>query len=324
MPRLKPKKMIPHQHTGKLRPHEHTSYAALGMLLLFTGLMLTTFSANAADLTWTRPGPAAGSIGLDGTMPGKPPTKGATITVPANGQHFSQVPVTVSGACPKDTLVELFKNDIFAGSTTCTDKETFTIEIDLINGENKLVAKVYDALNQAAPDSNAVTVYYDAPAFRMNGASALNFGGPQLVVTTDAVFRGTFPEKEMTIPLTVLGGRAPYALNIQWGDATNTVVSRSDNAPFRTGHVYKKGGTYQLSVQATDADGRVAFITVASIVNGQPDPAVAAATQARQPPTNLLLALWPLYAGIVAVVVSFWVGEWREKKLLVKHGVIAA
>ena len=39
---------------------------------------------------------------------------------------------------------------------------------------------------------------------------------------------------------------------------------------------------------------------------------------------NLLLALWPLYAATFAVVVSFWMGEWREKRLLVKHGVLAA
>ena len=42
-------------------------------------------------------------------------------------------------------------------------------------------------------------------------------------------------------------------------------------------HTYTKAGTFQLSIQATDADNRVAFLTVASIVNGQPDTVAAAA-----------------------------------------------
>lgn len=316
-------KIAPRNHTGKVRPHEHTSYLPLAVLLLFVGFLLTTYTAAAEGMTWVRPGPAAGSVGITGTMPGKPPTKAATITVPANGQRFTQTPVTVSGACPTDTLVEVFKNDIFAGSTTCDSSGKYSLEIDLMIGQNVLVARVYDALNQAGPDSNTVTVFYDAPAMNMSGMANLNFGGPQLILNTDAVFRGAFPDKEMSIPLTILGGRAPYAVNVQWGDSTNTVIPRPDNSPFRTSHIYRKAGTFQLSVQATDADGRVAFITVASIVNGQPDAAVTA-TQEEKTTTNTLLVLWPLYAGVFAVVVSFWLGEWRERRVLAKHGVLAA
>ncbi len=316
-------KIAPRAHTGKVRSHEHTSYLPLAIVLLFVGFMLTTYTATAESMTWTRPGPAGGSIGINGTMPGKPPTKAATIGVPANGQHFTQTPVTVSGTCPNDTLVEVFKNDIFAGSTTCDSSGKYSLEIDLMIGANVLVARVYDALNQAGPDSNSVTVYYDAASMNMSGMANLNFGGPQLLLNTDAVFRGAFPDKEMTIPLTILGGRAPYAVNVQWGDSTNTIVSRPDNSPFRTAHVYKKPGTFQLSVQATDADGRVAFITVASIVNGQPDAAVTA-TQEEKTTTNTLLVLWPLYAAVFAVVVSFWLGEWRERRVLAKHGLLTS
>jgi hypothetical protein len=111
-------------------------------------------------------------------------------------------------------------------------------------------------------------------------------------------------------------------VNIQWGDSTNKVISRPDNASFRAAHTYAKAGTYQLSIQATDADGRVAFLTVASIVNGQPDPEVSAISNANQT-TSLLLALWPLYAAIFAMTISFWIGEWREKRILIKHGLLS-
>ncbi|QQS21893.1 PKD domain-containing protein [Candidatus Saccharibacteria bacterium] len=312
-------KLTHHKHTAKVRPHEHTSYVPLALLLFVVGVCLTTYTATA----WERPGPAAGSIGMYGTVPGKPPTTAAVIKTPTSGQRFSQTPVVVSGTCPKDTLVELFKNDIFAGSAVCSSDGTFSFEIDLLIGQNTLVAKVFDALNQVGPDSGSVVVYFDAPTGTGSPFAQLNFGGPQLLLNTDAVFRGTFPGKEMTIPLDIIGGRAPYAINIQWGDSTNKVVSRPDNTSFRTAHTYQKAGTYQLSVQATDADGRVAFITVASIVNGQPDPDAAVAATTKET-TNVLLVLWPLFAATFAVVVSFWIGEWREKRLLEKRGLLLA
>ncbi len=311
-------KLIHRSHSGKVRPHEHTSYLPLAVILLVIGFFLTSITATA----WERPGPASGSIGLSGEVPAAPPTVAATIKVPANGQRFNQTPITVSGTCPTSTLVELFKNDIFAGSTACSDAGTYSLEIDLLIGANTLVARVYDSLNQPGPDSNVVVVYYDALPTQASALAPLVFGGEQLIVNTDAVFRGAFPNKEMTIPIDILGGRAPYAVNVQWGDSTNKVVSRPDNASFRTEHTYAKAGTYQLSIQATDADGRVAFLTVASIVNGQPDPAPTSTGSTEN--KNTLLLLWPLYAATFAVVVSFWMGEWREKRLLIKHGVLAA
>lgn len=192
-------------------------------------------------------------------------------------------------------------------------------------GQNILQAKVYDALNQEGPASPAITVFYDALPNQGAPLSSLNFGGDQLVLNTDAVFRGAFPGKEMSIPIDIIGGRAPYAINIQWGDAQNTVLSRPDNSSFRTVHTYDKAGTFQLSLQATDADGRVAFLTVASVVNGQPDPiaAASATTPADRNAFEHIIALWPVYTAMVAVVVSFWLGEQREKRMLVRHGVIA-
>jgi hypothetical protein len=253
-------------------------------------------------------------------MPGKAPTVAATIRQPANGQRFTTTPVTVSGTCPADTLVELYKNDIFAGSTPCAANGTYTMEIDLLIGQNVLVARVYDALNQPGPDSNTITVFYDALSAQAGALTPLDFGGDQLLLNTDAVFRGVFPEKELSVPIDILGGTPPYAINVQWGDSTNKVIPRNDNLTFKATHVYKKPGTYQISIQATDAAGRVAFLTVASIVNGQP--AIANSTTNPVVSTNKLLVLWPLYASAFAVVISFWLGERREKQILMKRGLI--
>jgi hypothetical protein len=309
-------KLSRHHHTWKLRPHEHTSYLPLGFLLVVVGFALTSFSTAVWSAT-PYTGPEAGSIGLTGTVPGKPPTVGAIIKSPTNGQRFSTSPITFSGTCPADTLVELFKNDIFAGSTVCTDKGTFSLDVDLMIGQNIMIARVYDALNQAGPDSNVVTVFYDAIPPQSGSSTPFNFGD-QLLLNTDAVFRGVFPEQNLNVPIDIIGGTPPYAVNVQWGDANNKVVPRNDNTTFNVTHAYAKAGTFQITMQATDAGGRVAFLTVAAIVNGQP--AVVAANNTPVASMNQLLVLWPLYTSALAIVVSFWLGEQREKRVLKKHG----
>lgn len=309
--------LIHHRHTGKLKPHEHTSYAPLGVVLALVGVFLITFTVQAAT---PYDGPESGYIGLSGVMPGKPPTTAATIDNPTNGQRFSATPITVSGTCPQNTLVEIFKTDIFAGSTVCDSTGKYTLEIDLLIGENRLVAKVYDALNQPGPDSNIVTVFYDALPIQFGPLPSFDFGGAQLLINTDAVIRGVFPDKEMNMRIDLIGGRPPYAVNVQWGDSTNKVIPRGDNIGFTVNHTYKKPGIYQIGIQASDADGRVAFLTIASIVNGQPDAAATATTQNKQ---NTLLMLWPLYTAIVTAVISFWLGEKREKHILKVRGQLA-
>lgn len=307
---------LPHRHhSGRLRPHEFTSYGPLAVLLLVVGLTLSVCTASAIN----HPGPKADSVSLSGEMPAKPPTTAATIVKPTDGQHFSSSPVTVQGSCPKDTLVEVYKNDIFAGSTACTDAGSFSIDVDLLIGQNTLVARVYDALNQPGPDSNKVTVFYDAVPPQSAGISSLNFGGNQLILNTDAVYRGTFPQQALSMPVDILGGVPPYALNVQWGDGSNKIVPRNDNLTFYVDHVYHKPGTFQISLQATDSQGRVAFLTVAAIVNGQP--AVTPVASTSKAAVNKLLVLWPLYTTAAAMTLSFWLGERREKRVLTGHNL---
>lgn len=308
-------KLSQHSHSGRLRPHKHTSYVPLILLLIVVGVSLTTYTAIAAS-----PPPESSSIGLSGTVPGKPPTQVPIIKVPNNGQRFTASPVTFSGTCPASTLIEIYKNDIFAGSTICDDKGTFSVEIDLMIGQNIIFARVYDSLNQAGSESKPMTVFYDALPAQAAGISPLDFGGAQLLINTDSVFRGVFPNKDLITPIDIIGGNPSYAFNVQWGDSTNKIVSRNDNASFKMTHVYNKPGIYQIKMQATDSKDRVAFLSVAAIVNGVPDSLAAASKNSGK--TNKLLVLWPLYSSAFAIVISFWIGEKREKNLLMKHAGI--
>ncbi len=308
-------------HSGRLRPHEHTSYIPLFLLIFLVGVLLVRFSITsyvAAD----SPGPAYGSIGLTGAMPADPPKVGATIDIPSNQQHFSKSPIVVSGTCPLSTLVEIFKNNIFAGSTPCEASGKYSLEIDLLYGTNILTALVYDSLNQAGPSSIPITVYYDASPPIGASLNFLNFGGSQLLLNTDAVYRGAFPGQEMNVPISVIGGVAPFAINVDWGDSNNSVIPRGDNAVFNASHTYQKAGTFKITFQATDSQQQTAFLTVAAVVNGQPAVLSAANTTGKKGILNKLLVLWPLYAVLVTLVTSFYIGERHEKKLMIKHGYI--
>ena len=313
-------KVSPHEQTAHRSPHETTSYSVLALLLFAVGLALSFYTVNAADLSWSRPLPAEGSVGITGVMPGKPPTIGATINSPTDGQRFTTSPIEVVGTCPPGILVEIFRNDIFAGSTICGDDGKYKITIDLLSGANTFTARVYDALNQAGPDSKSITVYFDFIAAQAAPGRGLDFGGNEMIVQTDAVFRGAFPGKEMTVPVSIIGGVPPYAVNIQWGDLKNSLHSRADNQPFNSSHTYAKPGIYQLAMQATDSHGRVAFITVAAIVNGQPEPVAITGANTPSSLATHLMALWPLYTAAVAMVISFWLGEKRQKHALAAHG----
>jgi hypothetical protein len=307
-------KISHHEFSLKLRSHEHTSYLPLAILVFAAGVFLATFSikpnANAAT-PYT--GPEAGSIGLTGIMPSKPPKTAATITKPFNGQHFTSTPITVSGSCPAGTLVEIYKNDIFAGSTPCESGGTFSLQIDLLFGQNNLKAQVYDVLNQAGPESSTVSVFYDASFPVAAPSSFFDFAGDQLILNTDAAYRGSFPNQPLNIPITVIGGTSPFAINVQWGDGTNDIVARSDNTTFNISHTYKKPGTYKIVIQGTDSKKLVAYLSVAAIINGKPD---VLASTASKPPTSKLFILWPILAVAATMVFSFWMGEQREKKIL--------
>lgn len=308
-------KLIHHSHSGRLKPHEHTSYIPLALMVLLVGFLLVSFSVQSFVQADPRD-PQYGSIGLTGQMPTKPPSQAATIDTPKNGQRFPTSPITISGTCPSAVLVEVYKNNIFAGSAPCETDGTFSLQIDLLYGQNTLTAQVYDVLNQAGPVSNIVTIFYDATPPLAASLNFLNFGASQLLLNTDSVYRGTFPEQVLNVPISILGGAAPFAVNVQWGDSTNKVIPRSDNTVFNASHTYKKAGTYKVTFQATDGQQQVAFLTVAAIVNGQPAVLNTSNSQGSGKALNKLLVLWPLYAILITLVSSFWLGERHEKKVL--------
>ncbi|HSH31804.1 MAG TPA: PKD domain-containing protein [Candidatus Saccharimonadales bacterium] len=301
-----------HRHTARHLPHHHTSYAALAFVVMLTGVLLLAVTGSVGAAT-PYAGPEAGSVGLSGRMPGPPPAGAATILEPRSGQRFNITPITVRGTCPKGVIVEIFKNDIFAGATVCSDEGGYELLIDLFPGQNQLVARVFDALNQAGPDSPTVTVFYDEPAAI---SSQLRPGEQDLLLKSDSAWKGVSPGASISWPVEITGGRIPYAVSWDWGDGVVEPITRTEEGVFSAKHAYAKPGNYVLRVKASDVSGRVAYLQLVAVVNG----AIGGASTAASGPLNgKLLLAWPMYGGAVMMLVSFWLGErfqlYRDRRL---------
>ncbi len=310
-------------------PHHHTSYLSLAVLLLMTGVyMLLVTAAAIGTIAAPRPGPESGTVGVSGTMPAPPPKNAPVITAPRFGQRFSNLPVPVTGTCEKNTIIEVYTNGIFAGGTACTDKGTFSVDIGLLYGSNELFARAYDALDQGSPDSNRVVVFYDAAPPAAGGIDGSNDLQSQLLLRASPVYRGVDPKRTFTLPIEIIGGTRPYSVSIDWGEGKADLITREAGGFFRPEHTFARPGTYEVRIKASDIKGRIAFLTVVVIVNGKAENmggagaggAGGAGGDGKVQTILLQLSLtWPLYFLALVAVVSFWLGEVREKHKLRKH-----
>jgi hypothetical protein len=264
---------------------------ALGTVVVFQSFQ-TAWAAN--------PGPQSGSIGLEGTISSAPPTRGATIAVPGNGAIFTAVPITVSGLCPSGLLVKIFDNNIFVGSTVCSGG-SYSLQVDLFSGRNDLVARVYDALDQAGPDSNTVTVTF-------NDAQFLQFGTH---VSLSSVYaeRGAPPGTELDWPVLLNGGTGPYAISVDWGDGSpSDLLSVANAGTITLKHVYKIAGIYKVIVKVTDKNGGTAFLQLV----GQATGAIQSNGKGGAAIIENKLLWWPILAMVPLIFAAFWAGRRHE------------
>lgn len=241
----------------------------------------------------------SGAAGVVGTIPSAPPKTPATIAVPANGASFTTLPITVSGICTKGLLVEIFDNGVFVGSANCANG-SYSLQINLFNGQNDLIARVYDALNQAGPDSNKVTVSFNTNVPGQESRPTL---------TTAYAKRGADPGTTLTWPLTLSGGKGPYAISIDWGDQSPMdLVSRSSPGNFNIEHVYAQSGIFNVTVKAVDANGAAAFLQLVGVSNGP----IQQSNSGSGAPTIKVqkqVVWWPLVVLFVLTFVAFWLGK---------------
>jgi hypothetical protein len=255
--------------------------------------------------------PQSGSIGIEGTIPSTPPSRAPTIATPTNGQSFTSTPITVTGLCQSGLLVKLFSNNVFVGSTVCTNG-SYTIQIDLFSGSNQLYAEDFDALDQSSPSSNIVTVTFNPPST----VSSTNL----LLITSNYAERGADPGTVLTWPISVSGGTAPYALSIDWGDGTPTsLLSEQYPGAVTLSHTYSSAGVYEITIKATDKNGQLAFLQLVGVANGA---TTSNPTGSKNSPNTIreVIIVWiPAALTVILLPIAFWLGRRYELSSLRKH-----
>lgn len=255
----------------------------------------------------------SGSIGVEGRISSPPPSTGATISVPRDGQVFTELPITVAGICPDGLLVKVFKNNVFAGSTQCSGG-SFSIVIDLFSGLNELVARVYDDLDQAGPDSNIVRV-------------TLNDGRPgagsRVSLTSNFAKRGANPGQSLVWPIILAGGQGPYAITVDWGDGKPLdLFSREFPGTFDIEHIYDNPGIYNIVIKAVDRDGGVAYLQLVGVGNG-PLSQESGQGAGEAGPTRVVILWQPAAIMIPMIISTFWLGKKYELRVIrqrLEHG----
>lgn len=255
--------------------------------------------------------PRQGSAGLQGTVPTPPPETAATIVTPRSGASFDRNPIEVNGLCQADLLVKLFSNNVFVGSALCIGG-SYSMQVDLFDGTNDLVARIFDALDQPGPDSNIVTVTYRNDQFSGTGLQPLS-------LSSIYARRGANPGDTLNWPITIIGGSGPYAISVDWGDGKPvSLQSESFAGSINIKHVYDTAGTYVVIVKATDKNGQTAFLQLVGQANG-------AVTQGNEEADSGLVAtstavIWiPAAISIPLIISTFWLGRRYEITALRKR-----
>lgn len=281
-------------------------------LVLFTAVIAAVFTLH--QNTNVHAAEESGSIGLEGRINSAPPTVGATISFPRDGSTITDLPLTVTGLCPNGLLVKIFKNNVFAGSVQCNNG-SFSIQIDLFSGRNELIARVYDDLDQAGPDSNLVAVTLPFSQFSV---------GNRISLTSSFAKRGANPGQRLVWPITLTGGNGPYAVSVDWGDGkTPDIISQQFPGTFNIEHVYDNAGIYNVIVRATDRDGNIAFLQLVGVGNGPAAQNTGGQTGEGGDSGGggqIIKIFWqPVLATIPLIAVTFWLGRRHAISVLRKR-----
>lgn len=190
------------------------------------------------------------------------------------------------------------------GSASC-ENGSYKLQIDLFGGGNVLVARIYDALDQAGPDSSSVTVNFQDSQFTQT---------IERVSLTSTIARLGAPlGQQLSWPIVLSGGRGPYAVSVDWGDGSAAdLKSVSFTGTVDLTHTYKTAGIFRVIVKATDANGTTAYLQLIGVGSGTVTQATATSGGGSAADTRYIYIWWPVLLLIPFAVVAFWVGRRYE------------
>jgi hypothetical protein len=251
------------RHTGKLLPANQTSFGALFILLL---LLLPNVGLPRGLLGQQT---SSGNVTVSLIVTGPPPTSIPTIEEPT-ATSFNDRFVVVSGTCEYGYWVKILDNNQIVGSTLCDSNGQYGLVITAFVGSNTIIARHYDGLDQAGPDSEAKVFTVTLPVVPTSNApnSPSTVTLPEIIV--DYTVRTINPNVFTEWKISITDGQPPYTLIINWGDGkieTKTITKAGD---IMIGHLYTAPGNYTIRLSIKDANGNITVVQFGVVVNGRP------------------------------------------------------
>ena len=267
-------------------------------------------------------------------------TDPAVISKPSDSTVFSSTPITVSGSCPDNSYVILYRNGQFSGVDVCI-ANLFQIQTDLFNGNNQLMAQDYNTTDEAGPQGASIIVTYNAPTTSTTSSSSStsttssNSSIPisstssqsvlPLLANSQFQYQATQVGQQFSWNISINGGVLPYTLTVQWGDGSQSVLTLKTDPTFVITHIYKNAGNYVINIKVRDFSSRITVLQLVAIIHSSlKGPAYITSTvppasttpSLLKPIRHYLWIAWPSYAVVVALVFSFWLGERQEIHIL--------
>ncbi|MCA9325829.1 hypothetical protein KDA23_07290 [Candidatus Saccharibacteria bacterium] len=267
-------------------------------------------------------------------------SSGATITSPQPGQKFSHKTISVTGQCPSDSYINLYRNGMFSGTAVCIDNG-YEIQTDLFEGLNDLKVQAYNSTDDAGPQTPIVQVTYtlsstgggstgggtDHYTPPTSGDTTLDEATNPLLLWSDYHFNVFSTQQPFQWTLRFQSGLPPYATHVVWGDGQHSYFKVQNHNSFTIIHSYSEPGYYPIVVTASDARGRTVSLQLAALIKLPGASGTIGSITNPTPPQGStdnsgigrwMWLAWPTYLVVSLMAASFWLGERREILQLVK------
>lgn len=259
-------------------------------------------------------------------------TEPAIISQPVEGAIFTSTPITVTGICPDNSYVNLYRNGQFSGVDICINNN-FQIQTDLFSGNNQLLAQDYNLTNEVGPTGTTINIIYNPPVVTVSTPTTVSTRPTSSISSMPLLVNSQFQYQAVTVGqifswnINITGGTPPYTVTVNWGDGSVSTYSFSTDPTFIISHDYKTAGNYVIKVNVRDFTGRNTFLQLIGIIHSPIVGPVASGTVTPKSVSSSVSkairhyswVAWPSYLIIVALVFSFWLGEREEISTLTRH-----
>ena len=307
-------KLQHHRHTAKKLQHKHTSYRALILVLLITGLSITYIQkSSASDYQVT--------ANIQAVIPNQP----AVILSPLSGTSYDHNLITISGNCPVTNpaiLISIWRKNQVIGTAQCDEVGTYRLSVTLLPGINVLVPKVVTVTGGEGKEGAEITVTYNAPVSEttkttreiVTNAPDASATPSQLILTSNVSYVVFSANSTVLVDSIINGGVKPYNLTVDWGDGNIETLAIDKTGSYTHSHKYLDTLTRRITFRVFDSANNSALLQITAVNLARPLTVTSPLTY--NPRASGFISVpksWFSYGVITITALGFWAGQIFEQ-----------